>query len=319
MVGPSAKRSAYSYLVERYQASQRIICDTIGVSRTTVRYVRTKDDSITEAKLEELAEKYPTRGLDTYYGMIRLEGLKWNRKRVIRVYRKLGLQLRRKQKKRINRPYNEGLSQPIMPNETWSIDFMSDALEDGRKIRTFNVIDDYNRQCLSIKAGISMPSTRVTRILDQIIEIYGKPRSIRCDNGPEFTAQHLEQWAKENEIEIKYIQPGKPNQNGFVERFNRTYREDILDAYLFSDLEQLQLTTDYWIDQYNTKYPHQSLGGMSPVEFRYSRRKVIDAYESVKAKMNGSIEPALTNSTPSMGYRYMNISMKKFNFNPVQI
>lgn len=267
----------------------------------------TKDDSETESKLEQLAQKYPTRGMDTYYGMIRLEGLIWNRKRIIRVYRKMGLQLRRKYKKRINRPYKEGLSQPILPNVTWSIDFMSDALEDGRRLRTFNVMDDYNRQCLGIQTGISMPSMRVTRILDEIIETYGKPQAIRCDNGPEFISCHIQQWAIGNNIELKYIQPGKPNQNGYIERFNRTYREDVLDAYLFADLEQLQITTDYWIDQYNTKYPHQSLGRMSPVGFRYSRRKIIDAYESVKAKMNGSKEPALTDSTPSMGCRYANI------------
>lgn len=308
MVGPSAKRSAYSHLKESYKASQRMICETISLCRTTMRYVPTRDDSELEAKLEELAEKYPTRGIDTYYGMIRAEGLKWNRKRVIRVYRKLHLQLRRKRKKRINRPYKEGLSHPIMPNVMWSIDFMSDALEDGRRLRTFNVIDDYNRQCLGIRTGISMPSVRVTRILDEIIETYGKPRAIRCDNGPEFVSIHFEQWAKTNEIAIKYIQPGKPNQNGYIERFNRTYREDVLDAYLFSDLQQVQITTEHWIDQYNTKYPHQSLGRMSPVGFRYSRRKVIDAYELVKAKMNGSLrEPALTNSSPSMGDRYMNI------------
>jgi putative transposase len=307
VVGPSAKRSACSYLSEKYQASQRLICKAIAFSRTTARYVPTKNDSVTEAKLEELARKYPTRGVDTYYGMIRLEGLIWNRKRVVRVYRKMGLQLRRKFKKRINRPYREGLSQPIMPNVTWSIDFMSDALEDGRRLRTFNVIDDYNRQCLGIQAGISMPSNRVTRILDEIIETYGKPHALRCDNGPEFISFHIQQWAEDNGIELKYIQPGKPNQNGFIERFNRTYREDVLDAYLFRDLKQLQITTDYWIDQYNTKHPHQALGRMSPVGFRYSRRKVIDAYESVKAEMNGSQEPALTNSEASMGYRYMNI------------
>lgn len=307
MVGPSSKRSAYDFLCESFQASQRMICDTISLCRTTARYVPIKDDRETEAKLEQLAQKYPTRGMDTYYGMIRLEGLIWNRKRVIRVYRKMGLQLRRKYKKRINRPYKEGLSQPILPNVTWSIDFMSDALEDGRRLRTFNVIDDYNRQCLGIQTGISMPSMGVTRILDEIIETYGKPEAIRCDNGPEFISYHIQQWAVDNGIELKYIQPGKPNQNGYIERFNRTYREDVLDAYLFTDLEQLQITTDYWIDQYNTKYPHQSLGRMSPVGFRYSRRKVIDAYESVKAKMNGSKEPALTDATSSMGCRYVNV------------
>jgi putative transposase len=275
-----------------------------------LNYQSSKDDSQTEKKLEELSIKYPTRGVDTYYGKIRLEGLIWNRKRVLRVYRKMGLQLRRKRKRRINRPYEEGLSQPIFSNVMWSIDFISDALQDGRRLRTFNIIDDYNRQCLGIEVGISMPSQRVTRILSQAIETYGKPLSIRCDNGPEFTSFCFQQWAEDKGIEIKYIQPGKPNQNGFIERFNRTYREDILDAYIFTSLEQLQIITESWIDDYNISHPHQSLNSNSPVGFKYSRCIVIDAYESVKAKMNGSIEPALTESPPSIGYRYMNISME---------
>ena len=133
MVGPSAKRLVYSYLKEQYEsASQRLICDTISLYRSTQRYEPTRDDSETEQKLEELAEQYPTRGLDTSYWMIRDEGLIWNRKRIVRVYRKLKLQIRRKRRKRISRPNIVALSQPIMPNVIWSIDFMSDALENGR-------------------------------------------------------------------------------------------------------------------------------------------------------------------------------------------
>jgi len=310
VVRPSSKRIAYQYLKEQFDASQRLICDTLSLYRSTLNYQSSRDDSEVEKKLEELSIKYPTRGVDTYYGKIRLEGLIWNRKRVLRVYRKMGLQLRRKRKRRVNRPYTEGLSQPIFANVMWSIDFMSDALESGRRIRTFNIMDDYNRQCLGIEVGISMPSQRVTRVLNQVIETYGKPLAIRCDNGPEFTSFCFQQWAEDLGIEIQYIQPGKPNQNGFIERFNRTYREDVLDSYIFTSLEQLQIITDSWIDDYNTSHPHQSLNRNSPIGFRYSRRKVIDAYESVKAKMNGSIEPALTESPPSIGYRYMNISME---------
>jgi putative transposase len=310
VVRPSSKRIVFQYLKENFDASQRLICDTISLHRSTLNYQSTRDDSETEEKLEELSKKYPTRGVDTYYGKIRLEGLIWNRKRVLRVYRKMGLQLRRKRKRRINRPYKEGLSQPIFANVTWSIDFMSDALEDGRRLRTFNIIDEYNRQCLAIEVGISMPSQRVIRILSQAIETYGKPIAIRCDNGAEFTSYCFQQWAEKTEISIQYIQPGKPNQNGFIERFNRTFREDVLGAYIFTSLRQLQFITESWIDDYNTSHPHQSLNRNSPVGFKYSRRKVIDAYESVKAKMNGSIEPALTESPPSICYRYMNISMK---------
>ena len=305
MVGPSAKRRVFGYLAERYSASKSLICRTLDLYRSTLRRKSTKDDSEVESKLTELVEQASTRGFDWYYLKIRQEGHKWNRKRVLRVYRKMNLQMRRKHKKRINRPYRFGLSQPILPNVTWSMDFMSDSLEDGRKVRILNVIDDYNRESLAIEIGISMCSERVTRILDWIIELKGKPDNIRTDNGPEFISHHYRDWCTTNKINPMHIQPGKPNQNGYVERFNRTYREDVLDAYIFETIDQLQVLSDKWKEDYNTGHPHQSLNGRSPVAFKYSRRKVIDAYEKVKAKMNGSpkVEPALTISSPSMAKR----------------
>ena len=292
MVKPSAKRSAYGYLRERHEASKRSICQTLGLYRSTLDRKSVKDDSETEAKLKELAKRYPTRGLDYYYGKIRMEGLKWNYKRVRRVYNKLGLKLRRKHKRRLNRPYKEGLSQPIFSNVTWSMDFMSDALEDGRKVRVLNIIDDYNRECLSITVGISMSSDRVIRILEQVIEMKGKPKEIRTDNGPEFTSINYTNWCETNDITTKHIQPGKPNQNGYIERFNKTFREDILNAYLFESINQLQLKAELWQQDYNSGHPHTALGGMSPESFKYSRSKIIDAYRSVKVKMNVSLTAA---------------------------
>lgn len=301
MVRPCAKKQAFHYLKDKYNASQRLICKTLNLHRSTLRRATIKDDSETENKLKELATKYPTRGMDFYYGKIRMQGLRWNRKRVRRVYNKLNLKMRRKHKRRINRPYKEGLTQPLMPNVTWSMDFMSDVLDDGRKVRTLNIIDDYNRECLAIEVGISICSERVTRVLDELIELRGKPLNIRTDNGPEYTSHHYSSWCEDNGVLIKYIQPGKPNQNGFIERFNRTFREDVLDAYLFDSISQLQLKADLWKEEYNIGHPHKSLGRMSPIGFKNSRRKVIDAYEKVKAKMNGSpyVEPALTYSSPS--------------------
>jgi len=299
VVGPCAKREAYNYLHNKYDCSGRQICRMLDLCRSTQRRKSTKDDSEVEVKLQELAAKYPTRGMDWYYLKIRQQGLIWNRKRIIRLYRKLNLKMRRKHKKRINRPYKRGVSQPLYPNITWSMDFMSDALDDGRKIRVLNVIDDFNRECLRIEAGVSISSQRVTRILDWIIELRGKPSQIRTDNGPEFTSHHYMNWCEQNAIEPLFIQPGKPNQNGLVERFNRTYREDILDAYIFESIEQVQIVSENWQSEYNYGHPHQSLQGKSPMEFKYSRRKAIEAYETVKAKMNGSIEPALTVSPPS--------------------
>ena len=311
MVGPCAKRQAFQYLQENYDSSKSLICRTIGLFRSTLDRVSTKDDSQTEDKLRELAERYPTRGMDYYYGKIRMQGLKWNRKRVRRVYNKMGLKLRRKYRRRINRPYTEGLAQPLFPNVTWSIDFMSDGLEDGRKVRILNVIDDYNRECLAIEVGISICSQRLTRVLDWIIELKGTPERIRTDNGPEFTSSHFMDWCEQRGITQLYIEPGKPKQNGFIERFNRTFREDILDAYIFESISQLQTKADIWREvDYNLGHPHKSLGRLSPIGFANSRRKVIDAYETVKVKVNDSNESTLTVSTASMGRKLCELSMK---------
>jgi len=137
-----------------------------------------------------------------------------------------------------------------------------------------------------------------------LIEYFGKPDQIRTDNGPEFTSNDFKQWCELRQIKHIRIQPGKPSQNGFIERFNRTFREDILDAYIFESIDQLNMISEQWTNQYNHEHPHQSLGGISPIAFKYSRSKIIDAYEKVKAKMNGSpfVEPALTISSPSMAH-----------------
>jgi len=197
------------------------------------------------------------------------------------------------------------------------MDFMSDALEDGRKVRLLNIMDDYNRQVLLNKAGISFPAQRVTRELDQLIEYYGIPEQIRTDNGPEFTSNEFKMWCEQKGVKHMAIQPGKPNQNGFIERLNRTFREDVLDAYLFDSIEQMNVMAERWMHQYNHEHPHQSLQGMTPMTFKYSRRKIIDAFEKVKAKMNGlesgsevNDKPALTFSSPSMARRLTNISME---------
>ncbi|NRB65344.1 MAG: transposase family protein [Saprospiraceae bacterium] len=142
----------------------------------------------------------------------------------------MGLKLRRKAKKRINRPYQYALAQPLFPKYTWSIDFMSDTLEDGRKVRILLIMDDYNREIFAIEVVLSITSTHVKRVLKRLIFERGKPQHIRTDNGPEFLAHDLRDYCVEQKIEQWFIQPGKPNQNGFIERLNRTFREDVLDA-----------------------------------------------------------------------------------------
>lgn len=182
----------------------------------------------------------------------------------------LKLNLRRKHKRRLPNREKVALEQPSSINKKWSMDFMSDALTDGRKFRTFNLIDDFNREVLAVEADTSLPATRVVRILERVIWERGKPESIRVDNGPEFISSTMEAFCKGQQIQLQFIKPGKPMQNGYVERFNRTYREDILDAYLFNNLKQVRELSEAWMKDYNTFHPHKSLKGLSPIGYRHA-------------------------------------------------
>ena len=243
-------------------------CRIIGISLSAAYYTSRKDDSEVILKLQSLAQQLPTRGFGVYYGRIRNEGLIWNHKRVKRVYDLLKLNMRRKHKRRLPNREKKPLEQPESINQKWSMDFMSDALIDGRKFRTFNLIDDFNREVLAIEADTSLPAKRVVRVLERVIWEKGKPQSIRVDNGPEFISHLLEIFCKEQEIQLQFIKPGKPMQNAYIERFNRTFREDILDAYLFNNLQQVRALSEEWVKDYNTYHPHKSLNGYSPIGYR---------------------------------------------------
>jgi len=253
--------------MQTHDISTNRACQVVNLPRSQWYYLPVRNDSEVIEKLEELAERYPTRGFDTYYGKIRSEGLRWNRKRVLRVYRKMNLKMRRKRKRRLPTRVREPLTVPAQANHTWSADFMSDALARGRRIRILNVIDDYNREALVTEPAYSLPAERVVEQLEQLIEWRGKPRQIRTDNGPEFLSETFQSFCSKHGIAIRYIQPGKPSQNGFIERFNRTFREDVLDAYLFDDISQVRILANTWREDYNNNHPHSALGGQSPLKF----------------------------------------------------
>jgi len=179
----------------------------------------------------------------------------------------LGLNICRKEKRRITLRERHSLTISFSPNQTWSADFMSDALGCGRRFRTFNVIDDFNREVLGIEIDLSLPSRRVIQVLDNIGMIRGYPLRLRLDNGPELVSLALADWAEKHGVTLEFIQPGKPTQNSYIERFNRTYREEVLDFYLFKNLNEVREITEQWISQYNKERPHQSLKNMTPVEY----------------------------------------------------
>lgn len=243
-------------------------------------YRSCKDDSEVESKLQELAEKLPTSGFWKYYGRIRNEGIVWNHKRIRRVYRKMNLNIRRKRKRRVPARVREPLQQPLQMNHSWSMDFMHDTLESGRKVRLFNVIDDYNREGLAVDVDTSFAGEHVIRTLERIVHERGCPTQLRCDNGPEFISDVLVRWCEKKNIRIAYIQPGKPVQNAYIERFNGSVRRDVLDAYIFTDLAQMRIITEQWLDDYNNFRPHDALNGESPVPYRLRRASVLEGESS---------------------------------------
>jgi putative transposase len=187
--------------------------------------------------------------------------------KIRRVYVKEGFSLFKKPRKRMkNNPANP-IMIPLQRNEEWAIDFMSDVLNNGRQFRTFNVIDHYNREALGVFANLSIPARRATAYLDRLIEKYGKPKRIRGDNGPEMMSKWFRLWLAENKIEWSAIPKGSPQQNAVVERFNRTYREDVLDANIFYSVEHAQKLTDDWVVEYNTIREHEALGYQTPASY----------------------------------------------------
>lgn len=253
--------------IKSHGISIRLACATYNISESCYRYQPKLDgeNALIADWLLRLTETHKRWGFGLCFLYLRnVKGYNWNHKRVYRIYRELELNLRIKPRRRIKRDKPDALSIPTAINQVWSMDFMSDSLSDGRSLRTFNVIDDYNRECLTIDVDLSMPSLRVIRALEQVIEWRGKPAALRCDNGPEYISGALVNWANQHQITLLYIQPGKPTQNAYVERFNRTARHEWLDMHDFDSVEHAQELATQWQWQYNNERPNTSIGGVPP-------------------------------------------------------
>ena len=267
MVRPSLRREMAHHAVASKRTSVRHACATFVVSETCYRYARRLSDENAEIAdwLVTLTTTYQSWGFGLCFLHLRnVKGYGWNHKRVYRIYRELELNLRIKPRRRLVRETPEPLAVPEAKNRVWSMDFMHDQLSDGRSFRLFNVLDDFNREGLGIEADLSLPSARVIRSLEQIIEWRGKPDAIRCDNGPEYISGALQSWAERHAMRLDYIQPGKPQQNAYVERFNRTVRYDWLAQELFESIEAVQESATRWLWTYNNERPNMAIGGITP-------------------------------------------------------
>jgi putative transposase len=267
VVTPEQRRTAVTHAMNAAGLSERRACRFTGFARSTQRYAhRRASDTALRERLHTLALLRPRWGYRRLYRLLRREGLRVNRKRVQRVYHDAGLSVRRRPRKRVA-VERVPRSMPITMNIRWSMDFVSDALADGRKFRALSVVDDYSRECPVIAVDRSLPGARVVRELDQVAQVRGYPEVIVCDNGPEFRSEAVDQWAHQHGVTLQFIEPGKPVQHCFIESFNGRLRDECLNESWFVSLPDAQQTIEAFRVDYNETRPHSGLAGCTPSEF----------------------------------------------------
>lgn len=247
--------------------SERRACFLTGLNRSTFRFQpeESNDEPIRDL-IRQLAARYKRFGYRRIYSMIRKYGKQVNHKRVYRIYREEGLLVRRRSRKKLSFPRTPML-QSQGANERWSIDFMADRLRSGRTFKLLTVADDFTKECLAIVVDLSISGERVSRELDRIALERGYPKSIGCDNGPEFRSMRMFEWSEDNHVVLEFIQPGKPNQNAYIESFNGKLRDECLNEHLWSHLDEAREIIEQWRQFYNEVRPHSALEYQTPREF----------------------------------------------------
>lgn len=263
------KRDAIGYLAATHGLSIQRSCRCVGLSRAAwyrIPEAQADKDRVVIEVLQAVVARYPRWGFWKYFKLLRRRQYAWNHKRVYRIYCELRLNQKRRGKRRIPPRLRHPLVVPAQPNQIWSADFMSDALYGGPRFRTFNVIDDFNRESLAVEIDTSLTGRRLIRLFERLRLERGLPQRLRVDNGPEFLSADFVAWAESAGMALQYIQKGEPNQNAYIERFNRTYREEVLNVYLFQTLTEVREMTHWWRLDYNERRPHDALGGRTPAE-----------------------------------------------------
>jgi len=254
---------------DHYGLSERRTCELVGLGRSTYRYssMESGTNRWLKGRLVELAASHPRYGYRRLYLLLRREGRMLNHKRVYRQYTLLGLAVRRKKRKKVSQANRRPRIVPERANEQWSMDFMSDVLAEGRRLKTLNIVDDATRECPAIEVDTSISGQRVARVLEEVGLFWGLPKRIVVDNGPEFTSRALDQWAYRNGVELVFIRPGRPVENCLIESFNGKFRDECLNLHWFKDLADARRIIEAWRHEYNHFRPHSSLGGKTPAEF----------------------------------------------------
>lgn len=274
MVTTTQRREAVTWLIEQFPTSTRRALRLIGLSRSRWHYkLRRPSYDELRSRLKELAASKPKWGYEFLYALLRREGRVVNHKLVLRLYREEGLAVSRRRGKKLVSMPRVPLPAPTEPNERWSMDFVSDALADGRAFRCFTVVDDMTRECPAIETAHSLPALRIIQVLDRLAVTRGLPKSIVCDNGPEFACHALDVWAHDRRVALQFIRPGKPVENAFIESFNGKFRNECLDAAWFTGITDAQQAIERWRVEYNEERPHSSLGRRTPAEFARDFKK----------------------------------------------
>jgi putative transposase len=268
MVTPAARRQAAGFLQADFEVSERRACSVVGLPRATCRYESVKvEDPQLRKDLRQLAAERPRFGYRRLHQMMKRKGWSINHKLIYRIYRQEGLAVRRRIRKRISSARREAPDAPTGPAQRWSMDFVSDALADGRVFRTLNIVDDYTRESVAIEVDTSMGGARVVRVLERLALLRELPATIVMDNGPEFTGKALDAWAHASGVKLHHIRPGKPIENAYAESFNGRFRDECLNENWFTNLLDARTTIELWRRDYNEKRPHSSLGGATPMEY----------------------------------------------------
>ena len=269
---PGAKREAVVHARECHGLSERRACELIGIARRVARYEPSRpDDAGLRQRLRELAGERRRFGYRRLGYLLAREGMRPNHKKLLRIYREEGLKVRRRGGRKRALGTRAPMTLPQGVNQRWSLDFVSDAFTCGRRFRILCVVDDFTRECLTLVADTSLSGARVTRELDAIVAIRGKPLAVVSDNGTELTSGSILRWSQERQVEWHYIAPGKPTQNAFVESFNGRLRDECLNETLFTSLVQARAVLAAWRQDYNTVRPHSKLGGRTPAEIAGQR------------------------------------------------